>query len=123
MSYRNGPATLAGPPSIHGFRKLDDGVDHRCDQARRRVDRQRERGEPAPGAFLIVKDKDGKEVGNTNDGVSTVPTSNTASFFLAPGQYTVQAGETDKTSAGVPVPFDIKTGETQDLKIKVGAAK
>jgi hypothetical protein len=82
-----------------------------------------DKGEPAPGAFLIVKDKDGNEIGNTNDGVSTVPTSNTASFFLAPGQYTVQAGETDKTSAGVPVPFEIKTGETQDLKIKVGASK
>jgi hypothetical protein len=82
-----------------------------------------DKGEPVPGAFLVVKDKDGNEVGSTNDGVSTVPTSNTGSFFLAPGLYSVQAGETDLTSAGVPVPFEIKTGETQELKIKVGAPK
>jgi hypothetical protein len=82
-----------------------------------------DKGEPAPGAFLVVKDKDGNEVGNTNDGVSSVPTSNTASFFLAPGTYTVQAGETDQNAAGTPVPFEIKTGQTQELKVKVGAPK
>ena len=81
------------------------------------------KGVPAPDAFLIVKDKDGKEVGNTNNGISTVPTSNTGSFFLPPGTYTVQTGETTMFAASVPIPFEIKTAGVQDLLVPVGKAK
>jgi hypothetical protein len=80
-------------------------------------------GDFAPGAFLIVKDKDGNEVASTMNDITDPATSNTGSFFLPPGQYTVETGETDQFGAGVPVPFEIKTGETQDLKVKVGSAK
>jgi hypothetical protein len=85
-----------------------------------------DKGEPAPGAFLIVKDKDGNDIGITNDDALTAPgppTSNTGSFFLPPGTYTVVAGETDLNSAGLPMPFEIKTAQAQDLKVKVGAKK
>jgi hypothetical protein len=82
-----------------------------------------DKGEPAPGALLIVKDKDGAQVGITKDDNATVTTSDTGSFFLPPGTYTVEAGETDKNAAGVPVPFEIKTAQTQELKVTVGKAK
>jgi hypothetical protein len=49
--------------------------------------------------------------------------SNTASFFLAPGSYTVRSAENDTHAAGAPVPFEIKTGALEELKVKVGKAK
>jgi hypothetical protein len=82
-----------------------------------------DKGDFAPGAFLSVKDKDGKEVANTTNTVTDPGTSNTGSFFLPPGMYTVETGDTDKFAAGVPVPFEIKTAQTQDLKITTGKAK
>ena len=82
-----------------------------------------DKGVHAPGAFLIVKDQDGSEVGNTRNDITDPATSNTGSFFLPPGMYTVEAGETDLNAAGVPVPFEIKTGQVQELKVRVGAAK
>lgn len=47
--------------------------------------------------------------------------SNTASFFLKLGRYTVQTAETDTHKAGDPVPFEIKTGQVVDLKVKAKA--
>jgi len=82
-----------------------------------------DKNEPAPGAFLIVKDKDGKEVGTTKNDVTDPAASNTGSFFLPPGTYTVEAGDTDMFAAGVPVPFEIKTAGVQDLPVTVGKAK
>jgi hypothetical protein len=82
-----------------------------------------DKGELAADAFLVIKDKDGKEVGSTKNDVTDPATSNTGSFFLPPGTYTVEAGETDQFNAGVPVPFEIKTAQTQDLKVTVGKAK
>jgi len=50
--------------------------------------------------------------------------SNTASFFMQPGKYTLQAAENDTYSAGTPVPVEIKAaGDVQDLKVQVGKAK
>jgi hypothetical protein len=82
-----------------------------------------DKGDPAPGAFLIVKDKDGKEVGTTKNDVTDPGASNTGSFFLPPGTYTVEAGETDMFAAGLPTPFEIKTAGAQDLLVPVGKAK
>lgn len=83
-------------------------------------------GKPVDGSFLIVK-KGTDVVGTTQtdkvDGNDGTGYSNTASFFLPPGQYTVEAGETDMNQASVPMPFEIKTGETVDLKVPVGKAK
>ena len=77
-----------------------------------------------PGAFLIVKDKDGKEVGTTKNDVTDPGASNTGSFFLPPGTYTVEAGETDMFAAGLPTPFEIKTAQVlPDLLVTVGKAK
>lgn len=50
-------------------------------------------------------------------------TSNTASHFLKPGAYTVEAAESDTHAAGTPVPFEIQTGKTVVLKVPVGKAK
>lgn len=82
-----------------------------------------DKGDFAPGAFFVIKDKDGKEAGTTKNDITDPATSNTGSFFLPPGMYTVETGETDQFAASVPVPLEIKTGETQDLKITVGKAK
>jgi hypothetical protein len=79
-------------------------------------------GSPVPDGFLIVK-KGTEVVGTTKNEVTDPATSNTGSFFLAPGLYTIEAGETDTNAAGTPVPFEVKTGKTEDLKVKAGAAK
>jgi hypothetical protein len=55
--------------------------------------------------------------------VTTPATSDTGSFFLPPGTYTVETGDSSKFAASVPTPFEIKTGQTQDLLVPVGAAK
>jgi len=85
-------------------------------------------GKPLDGSYLIVKkgtDVVGTTLTDMVDGNADTGYSNTASFFLPPGQYTVQAGETDMNNAGVPVPFEIKTGldQIQDLKVTAGKAK
>jgi hypothetical protein len=50
--------------------------------------------------------------------------SDTASFFLKPGMYTLQAAENDTYNAGAPVPLEIKAaGDVQELKVPVGKAK
>jgi hypothetical protein len=49
--------------------------------------------------------------------------SNTASFFLAPGAYTVRAAENDTYAAGAPQAVDLKTGDVKVLNAPVGAAK
>lgn len=82
-----------------------------------------DKGDFAPGAFLVVKDKDGKEVATTKNDVTDPATSNTGSFFLPPGTYTAEVGETDMFNAGVPVPFEIKTGVPQEIAVTVGKAK
>jgi len=82
-----------------------------------------DKGEPAAGAYLVVKDKDGKEVGNTKIDNATVPTSNTGSFFLSPGTYTVEAGETDLTKASSPMSITVETAKVKDLNVLVGTAK
>jgi hypothetical protein len=76
-------------------------------------------GQPVAEVGLIVKsgsDKLGTSVG-------AAITSNTASFFLKPGTYTVEAAETGTYKAGTPVPFEIKFGQVQELKVKVGDKK
>jgi hypothetical protein len=83
-------------------------------------------GKPLDGSYLIVKkgtDVVGTTLTDMVDGSPDTGYSNTASFFLPPGQYTVETGETDLNKAGVPVPFEIKTGGIQDLKVTAGAAK
>jgi len=76
-------------------------------------------GAPVAGSSLIVKK--GTDIVATT--VTSVGASNTGSFFLAPGLYTVETADTDKNAASVPTPFEIKTAEAQELKIAVGAAK
>jgi len=85
-----------------------------------------DKGDPAAGAYLVVKDKDGTEVGNTKDDNATAPgppASNTGSFFLSPGTYTVEAGETDLTKASTPMSFTVETGKVKDLNVLIGTAK
>jgi hypothetical protein len=77
----------------------------------------------APDAFLIVKDKAGSVVGSTRNDVTDPATSNTGSFFLPPGTYSVESGETDLLAAGVPVPFEVTTAKVQDLAVTVGKVK
>lgn len=58
------------------------------------------------------------------DSSSNAIASDTASFFLKPGKYTIQAGENDTYQAGTPVPLEIKAaGEVQTLKIPIGKSK
>jgi hypothetical protein len=78
---------------------------------------------PVPGGFLIIKKQDGTVAGSTKNDITDPGTSNTGSFFLAPGMYTVETGETDTFAAGTPVPFQIKTGQTVTLGVAVGKAK
>jgi hypothetical protein len=77
-------------------------------------------GKPAADVNLIVK-KGSDVVGRS--GLEGDVASNTASFFLAPGAYTIEAAESDTYSAGTPVPFEIKTGVTQVLKVQAGKPK
>jgi hypothetical protein len=50
--------------------------------------------------------------------------SNTASFFLEPGAYTVRTAENDTYAAGAPQPIEIKAGALEpEMKLKVGKAK
>lgn len=78
-----------------------------------------ENGAPARNVNLILKK--GNDVigqsGNENW------YSNTASFFLPPGAYTIQTSEGDEYQAGQPVPFQIETGKTVILKVPVGKAR
>ena len=78
---------------------------------------------PVPDAFLIVKDSTGKVVGSTTNTVTVTPTSNTGSFFLPPGMYTVETGDTTTYAASVPLVFEVKTGITQEIPVPVGKAK
>jgi hypothetical protein len=78
---------------------------------------------PVATGFLLVKNQNGDVVGSTKNNLTTPGTSNTGSFFLPPGTYTVETGETDTFAAGQPVPFEIKTGQTVVLPVKVGKAK
>ena len=81
------------------------------------------KGVEAPGAFLIVKDKSGNVVGSTKNDITDPATSNTGSFFLPPGTYTVETGDTDMFAASVPIPFEIKTAvASPDLPVPVTMA-
>jgi len=79
-------------------------------------------GKPVDGGYLIVK-KGADVVATTRTDLVDPGASNTGALFLPPGQYTEEAGETDLNNAGTPVPLEIKTGDVQDLKVVVGAAK
>jgi hypothetical protein len=80
-------------------------------------------GQPVLDAGLTVARQD--ELLGTS--ITDVGPSNTASFFLKPGLYTIRAAESDTREAGEPVPFEIKTGVVEPkegmLKVKVGKAK
>jgi hypothetical protein len=76
-------------------------------------------GKPVEGGHLIVKK--GADVVATS--LTDPGPSNTASFFLPPGQYTIEASETDLLSAGTPVPFEVKTGVVEELKVSAGKPK
>jgi hypothetical protein len=78
------------------------------------------RGDPILPRICL---RDGNEVGNTKLDAATVPTSNTGSYFLSPGTYTVEAGETDLTKASTPMTFTVETAKVKDLNVLVGAAK
>ncbi len=78
-----------------------------------------ENGQPVPDVGLEVLS--GSDILGTS--IVDVFASNTASFFLPPGQYTVRTAEDDYTEAGAPVPLEIKTGVVEELKVKVGKAK
>jgi hypothetical protein len=75
-------------------------------------------GKPVPDTFLVVR--------KGNDVVGTTQTdpgpSNTGSFFLAPGMYTVTASG-EAFNDGQPMPVEIKTGQIADIKVTVGAPK
>jgi hypothetical protein len=75
-------------------------------------------GKPVADTYLVVR--------KGNDVVGTTLTdpgpSNTGSFFLAPGTYTVTAAG-DTFSDGKPVPVEIVTGQVVDIKATVGAPK
>jgi hypothetical protein len=77
------------------------------------------KGVPVDGSSLVVK-KGTDVVAST---VTTVGPSNTGSFFLAPGLYTIETGDTDKNAASLPVPFEVKTAQAAELKVAVGAPK
>jgi hypothetical protein len=58
------------------------------------------------------------------DSKSNPIASNTASFFLKPGMYAIQAAENKTHQAGDPVPLEIKNaGDVQELKVTIGKAK
>jgi hypothetical protein len=76
-------------------------------------------GAPVPEVGLVLKK--GSDVAGTSVAADII--SNTASFFLAPGAYTIEAAESDAYAAGTPVPFEIQTGKTVVLKVPVGKAK
>jgi hypothetical protein len=78
---------------------------------------------PVTDAALVIKDKDGKVVGSTTNDVTVTPTSDTGSFFLPPGAYTVETVETGLFAASVPLPFEITSGKAQDLLVPVGKPK
>jgi hypothetical protein len=76
-------------------------------------------GAPVPDVGIEVlkaSDIQGTSVGD-------VWASNTASFFLPPGTYTARVPEDDYYEAGEAVQFEVKTGEVQVLKVKVGKEK
>jgi hypothetical protein len=76
-------------------------------------------GEPVAGSSLIVKK--GTDIVATT--LTTVGPSNTGSFFLEPGLYTIETADTDKNAASTPTPFEVKTGEAAEIKVAVGTAK
>jgi hypothetical protein len=78
-------------------------------------------GKPVPDVNLVVK-KGNDVIGRSGFDDGDIR-SNTASFFLKPGAYTIETAESDVLSAGTPVPFEIKTGQVVDLKVVVGKAK
>lgn len=75
-------------------------------------------GKPAADVGLILKR--GSEVIGTSIGDVI---SNTASFFLKPGAYTLETAESDRYQAGAPAPFILQTGKIEELKVVVGKAK
>jgi hypothetical protein len=79
-------------------------------------------GKPVAGSFLIIKKQDGTVAGTTKNDLTDPATSNTGSFFLPPGAYTVTAAG-DLFNDGTPVPVEIKTGEVVEIKAVVGAPK
>jgi hypothetical protein len=83
-----------------------------------------ENGQPVADVGLIVKQGD-KQVDTSivKDSADEELGSNTASFFLKPGLYTIQTAETVTYAAGAPVSFEVKTGQVQELKVKVGKTK
>jgi hypothetical protein len=76
-------------------------------------------GVPVAGSSLVIK----KGTDIVTSSVTTVGPSNTGSFFLPPGLYTIETSDTDKNAASTPTPFEIKTAQAQDLKVAVGTAK
>jgi hypothetical protein len=80
-----------------------------------------ENGKPVSDVGLVVTKGNDRVGTSVNEAASLA--SNTASFFLQPGTYSVQTAENDTLNAGTPVPFEIKTGQAQELKVKIGKAK
>jgi hypothetical protein len=80
-------------------------------------------GAPVAGESLIVIQGTNKIASSVSPLSGGDTPSNTASFFLPPGIYTIQTAETDKYQAGAPISVEVKTAQTQELKVAVGPAK
>lgn len=76
-----------------------------------------------PVADVALEVLKGDEVVGTSYNEDFDYRSNTASFFLDPGTYSIRAAEDDYYEAGAPVPFEVATGKVENLKVKVGALK
>ena len=84
-------------------------------------------GKPVEGVGLVLLATNGTDrLGSTvgMDSSDSPIGSDTASFFLQPGKYMIQAAENDTYQAGTAIPFEIKSaGQSVDLKVPVGKAK
>jgi hypothetical protein len=82
-----------------------------------------ENGKPVPDVGLIVKQGDKQAATSiVKNNAEEELASNTDSFFLKPGLYTIQTAESATHAAGAPVPFEVKAGQVEELKVKVGTA-
>jgi hypothetical protein len=82
-------------------------------------------GSPVAGVGLTLN-SGSTMLGTTlgKDSTSKLIASDTASFFLTPGMYAIQAAENAAYQAGAPVPLEIKAaGDVQELKVTIGKAK
>lgn len=84
-------------------------------------------GKPVEDVGVVLLAANGTDRLGTTVGMDSSDSpigSDTASFFLLPGKYMVQAAENDTYAAGAPVPFEIKAaGDIVDVKVPVGKAK